>query len=45
MSKVTLHNWRNNETHRKNKDAEGNSFTPTQGQVAGSDAGQYIKSN
>jgi len=29
----------------KNEDSEGNSYTLTQGQVAGSDAGQYIKSN
>jgi len=45
MCKVTLHNWGNNETYRKNEDSKGNNYTLTPGQVAGSDAGQYIKSN
>jgi len=45
MRKVTLHNCGNNETYRKNENSEGNSYTLTQGQVVGTDAGQYIKSN
>jgi len=28
---------------RENEDSEGNSYTLTQGQVAGSDTSQYIK--
>ena len=44
MHKVTLHNWRNGESYRKNNDSEGNSYTLIQGQAAGGD-GQYIKSN
>ena len=45
MRKVTLHNWGNNETYRKNEDSEGNSNPLIQEQVAGSNTGQYIKSN
>jgi len=45
MRKVTLHNRGNNETYRKNGNSEGNSYTLTQGQVAGSDTGKYTKSN
>jgi len=45
MREVTLQNWGSNETYRKNEDSEGNSYTLMQGQVAGSDVGQYIKSN
>jgi len=45
MRKVALHNRGNNETYRKNEDSEGNSYTLKQGQVAGSDTGQYTKSS
>ena len=41
--KATLHNWGNNETYKRNVDSERNSYTLIQGQVAGSNAGQYIK--
>jgi len=36
--------WGNNESYRKNDDSECNSYTLIQGQVAGSDGGQDIKS-
>jgi len=45
MHKVTLHNWGNNKSYRKNEDSESSSYTLIQGQVADSDGGQYIKSN
>jgi len=45
MHKVTLHKQRNNETYRKNEDSEGNSYTLIQGQVVGSDGGQYVKNS
>jgi len=45
MREVTLQNWGNNEIYRKNEDSEGNSYTLIQRHVAGSDVGQYIKSN
>jgi len=44
MHKVTLHNWGNNQSFRKNEDSEGNSYTLIQEQVVGSDGGQHIKS-
>ena len=45
MHKVTLHNWENNESYRKNEDSEGRKYTLIQGQVVGSDGGQYVKSS
>jgi len=36
---------RYNESHRKNEDLEGNSYTLIQGQVVGSDGDQYVNSN
>ena len=44
MHTVTLHNWGKKESYRKNEDSEGNSYTLIQGQVAGSDGDQYVKS-
>ena len=43
MHKVTLHDWGNSGSYRKNEGSEGNSYTLIQGQVVGSDGGQYIK--
>ena len=45
MHKVTLQNWGNNESYRKNEDSKRNSYTLIQGQVAGNDGGQHIKNN
>jgi len=40
MHKVTMHNWGNNESYRKNEDLEDNSYTLIQAQMVGSDGGQ-----